>query len=41
MSIADKVAEFKKILELVVSVLPEVISLIKELVVCLKELKTV
>ena len=40
MSVTEKVSEIKKIIELVIAILPEIISLIKELVVSIKEIKT-
>lgn len=41
MSIVEKATEIKKIIELAISLLPEIISLVKELVVTIKELKNV
>lgn len=41
MSISEKVTEFKKIIDLIVVIIPEVISLVKELVIAIKEIKAV
>lgn len=40
MSVSEKIIEIKKIIELVVSTLPEIINLIKELIICVREIKT-
>lgn len=41
MSIAEKVAEIKKVIDLVIAVIPEIVSLVKELVVCIREIKSI
>lgn len=40
MSITEKATEIKKIIELLVTLLPEIVSLVKELIISIKEIKT-
>lgn len=41
MSIQEKVVELKKIIDLVIHLLPEIVSLVKELIVSIREIKGV
>lgn len=41
MSIAEKVTEIRKLIELAITIIPEIVSLIKELIVAIKEIKAV
>lgn len=41
MSISEKVTEIRKLIELVVTIVPEIVSLIKLLIVAIKEIKAV
>lgn len=41
MSIQEKVVELKKIIDLVIHLLPEIVSLVKELILSIREIKGV
>ena len=41
MSISEKVTEIRKLIELVITVAPELVSLIKELILAIREIKSV
>lgn len=41
MSVSDKIAEIKKIVQLICEVLPVIVDLIKEVILTIKEVKTV
>lgn len=41
MSISEKVNEIRKLIELAITIMPEIVSLIKELILVIKEIKSV
>ena len=41
MSISEKVMEIRKLIELAITIIPEIVSLIKELISAIKEIKAV